>query len=425
MKFFRRRWLMLGGLALCLSYAHAQNAEKTWYKGNTHAHSLWSDGDAAPETVVEWYKSNGYDFLCLSEHNILADGSVDRWFPITEDGRLTPTKVAALEKRYGHEWVTHDVRHGRSYMRLKTLPELKRRFEEDGQFLLVPGIEITSVLPPVHVNAFNVDDLLPAANFVDTTEGFIANLDFVAQFGQRTGAPTLAHINHPNWQDGYPAEAVIPLDGALIFEVYNGHPGVRNWGGQSRHMVSTDRFWDIVLAMRLKRDKRNTLFGVGVGDSHDYFDFGVGHANPGRGWIMVRANALTPEAIIDAMRRGNFYASSGVELLELEQSSKAIRIRIQPEDGVRYTTQFVGTLRGFDSVSRPARDEAGDIVNSATRVYSDEIGRVLKEVEGQDAVYRLTGDELSVRAKIISSKKQENPFAEGDREMAWLQPVTP
>ena len=32
-----------------------------WYRGNMHTHSLWSDGDAAPEAVVAWYKANGYD----------------------------------------------------------------------------------------------------------------------------------------------------------------------------------------------------------------------------------------------------------------------------------------------------------------------------------------------------------------------------
>ncbi len=37
----------------------------------------------------------------------------------------------------------------------------------------------------------------------------------------------------------------------------------------------------------------------------------------------------------------------------------------------------------------------------------------------------MTGDEIYVRAKIISSKEKENYFVEGEREKAWIQPVIP
>ena len=48
---------------------------------------------------------------------------------------------------------------------------------------------------------------------------------------------------------------------------------------------------------------------------------------------------------------------------------------------------------------------------------------ILYEVKGPKAQYKISGDELFVRAKIISSKPKKNPFAEGDVEVAWLQPV--
>jgi len=47
-----------------------------WWKGNLHTHTLWSDGDDFPEMVVDWYKSRGYDFLALSDHNVLQEGSL-------------------------------------------------------------------------------------------------------------------------------------------------------------------------------------------------------------------------------------------------------------------------------------------------------------------------------------------------------------
>jgi hypothetical protein len=39
-----------------------------WYKGNTHTHTLNSDGDSTPDDVVRWYRENGYNFLVLTDH---------------------------------------------------------------------------------------------------------------------------------------------------------------------------------------------------------------------------------------------------------------------------------------------------------------------------------------------------------------------
>ena len=33
--------------------------EGRWFKGNTHTHSLWSDGNDFPEMIVDWYKKEG------------------------------------------------------------------------------------------------------------------------------------------------------------------------------------------------------------------------------------------------------------------------------------------------------------------------------------------------------------------------------
>jgi hypothetical protein len=60
-----------------------------------------------------------------------------------------------------------------------------------------------------------------------------------------------------------------------------------------------------------------------------------------------------------------------------------------------------------------------------TNLYSPEIGKVVSESAGPTASYTLTGKELYVRAKVISSKPHPNPYAKGDVETAWTQPVMP
>ncbi len=55
--------LALGAVALA---SCATGPEGGWLKGNLHTHSLWSDGDEYPEMIIDWYKSNGYDFVALN-----------------------------------------------------------------------------------------------------------------------------------------------------------------------------------------------------------------------------------------------------------------------------------------------------------------------------------------------------------------------
>ena len=100
----------------------------------------------------------------------------------------------------------------------------------------------------------------------------------------------------------------------------------------------------------------------------------------------------------------------------------ALSLEIEPENGVTYTTQFIGTRKGFDKTNHPVRAANGEALR-VTHRYSQDVGAVLAEVKGTVASYQLKGDELYVRAKVISSKPKANPSAKGELEMAWTQPV--
>jgi hypothetical protein len=139
---------------------------------------------------------------------------------------------------------------------------------------------------------------------------------------------------------------------------------------------------------------------------------------------MVRAPRLTPDSISAAMKRGDFYNSTGVTLKSLERAGKTLAVEIAAEPDVTYTVEFIGTRR---SASLVGTDNAGAETNMpqgrASLRYGSSIGEVLSRVEGTKASYTLKGDELYVRARIISSKPHPNPYAAGDREMAWTQPL--
>ena len=99
-----------------------------------------------------------------------------------------------------------------------------------------------------------------------------------------------------------------------------------------------------------------------------------------------------------------------------------LTIEIEPEEGVTYTTEFIGTRTGYDPKSERVVGADGTPLRTS-RVYSKDIGAVLASSTGTSASYSMKGDEIYVRARIISSKLKADPYREGEVEMAWVQPV--
>ena len=389
-----------------------------WWRGNTHTHTLWSDGDDFPEAVAEWYKQNGYQFLAITDHNTLAAG--ERWFrvPAQGPGRQAYTKY---RERFGTEWV-EERRAGDTLMvRLKRFPEYRARVEQPGRFILVAGEEITQYLNRrgAHMNALNLAETVAEQHGSSLVEILQKDLDSLRAQEQRTGREIVAVLNHPNFLWSQTAEDLLELADLRFFEVYNGHPLV-NILGDSIH-PGTERLWDIVLTRRLA-GRGAFLYGVATDDAHDYHTFAPAQRNAGRGWVMVRSSTLSPDSLMKAMERGDFYASTGVTLSELRREGSRLRVAVRAEPGVTYTIQFVGTRRGYDTTSAAVRDTAGIPV---TRRYSSDIGTVLAEARGTAGTYVMQGDEIYVRARVTSSKTKANPSYPGEVEMAWTQPVRP
>jgi hypothetical protein len=248
------------------------------------------------------------------------------------------------------------------------------------------------------------------------------HIDRVNEQRRQTGQPMFPHIAHPNFGWAITAEDLMRVRGEKFFEIYNGHSQVANYGDTNR--PDTERMWDIVLTHRLTVLGLEPMFGLAVDDSHNYHATGLAKNNPGRGWVMVRAPALTAAALIAAMEAGEFYASTGVRLRDVRRGTAELAVEIEPEPGVQYLTRFIGTRRGYDPGSE-AVPVAPTNAPPASRRYSKDIGAILSEVAGTEASYTLRGDEHYVRAKIISTKLHPNPFAAGDMECAWTQPVLP
>lgn len=298
-----------------------------WYKGNTHTHTLNSDGDSTPDEVVSWYRENRYHFLVLTDHNFL-------------------TSVDALNALHG----------------------------ADERFLVIRGEEVTDRFgnKPLHVNGLNLARLVSPQGGSGVVDVLQRNVNAIR------GASGVPHINHPNFGWAVTADELRQVENNKLFEVFNGHPQVNNLGGGGQ--PGLEEAWDTILS------SGKVIYGIAVDDAHHFKrPWDRSASKPGQAWVVVRAARLAALDLMEAMERGDFYASTGVELADYQVTANEITLHVKPEGASKYRVQFVG--RG---------------------------GRLLREVHTNPASYALRGDEGYVRARVLESNGR----------VAWTQPVS-
>lgn len=427
--------------------ASAESPEPRWWKGNMHTHSLWSDGDDFPEMIGDWYRQQGYNFLGLSDHNTLSEGM--RWMSVKAViHRSDANTMTKYRKRFGDAWVeTQGDPDSDDYaVRLKPLDEFRSLLEIAGEFIMIPAEEISDKAQgkPVHMGAINIGESIPPYGGETVREVMQNNLRAILEHEKSHGREVLMHLNHPNFHYAITAEELAAVVDEQFFEVYNGHDQVGHLGDEDH--PSVERIWDLVNAIRLSDVSVPPIMGLGSDDSHEYH--GEPGARPGRGWVMVRSRYLTPEHLIRAMKKGDFYASSGVTLddVKFHEDTQTLSLVIQTQPGATYRTEFIATLKPGEQESgeqesseqesseQEPREQkmskqdldkqapAGDELEQKHDVL-DRIGRVVATVSGTHACYQLTGNELYVRAVVTSSQAAKDPSFENQKQQAWTQPV--
>ena len=399
---------------------HARDGEGArWWKGNLHTHSLWSDGDDYPEMVALWYRERGYHFLTVSDHNVMQSG--ERWHTL-ESTRGGGPVLDAYRAAWGPDWVRLRMKGTNQQVRLRPLDEYRGRVEQPGRFLLVAGEEVTDrhLTAPLHLNVHNLARPLQPAGGSNVVDVLQRNINAVLAQRRETGRPMFLHVNHPNFGWAITAEELMQVRGMPFFEVHNGHPSVHNEGDAGH--PGTERMWDIALAWRLAFLGLEPLLGLAVDDGHHYHAWSPDRSNPGRGWVWVRSRELTPGAIVRAMEQGDFYASSGVVLRDVQRGDGRLLVEVDARPGEALVIEFIGTLHGFDARREPLLSGNG-LPLRVTQRYSGDVGRILKTVHGTRAEYRLRGDEWYVRARVTSTRPVENPGQRGELQRAWTQPL--
>jgi hypothetical protein len=260
----------------------------SFQRGNVHTHSRLSDGAAPIEAVVTWYRTHGYQFLAMTEHDL----------------RVEPADLAELV---------------------------------DPGFVLIPGEEVTDSAAerPLHVNA------LCARRRVEGGRTFErADVGLRAIFAEVRAAGGVPLVNHPNYRDSLSLEDVVGgANGRYLLEVWSGHPDVATSGSASR--PSSEALWDQVLA------RGGDAIPAAVDDTHGLPDDPAARALPGRGWLETFGGETAPAAICAAIAEGRLYASNGPELAAIDVHDDVIAVTTKDLDA---TAAFLG--EGGDVLAR-------------------------------------------------------------------------
>jgi hypothetical protein len=275
--------IALAAVLICLAIAQESQTLR-WYKGNTHTHTINSDGDSTPDEVVRWYREHGYNFLVLTDHNYL-------------------TEVDGLNAVFGAA----------------------------NKFLVIKGEEVSDKFQekPIHINGLNIKQVVEPQRGSSITGVIQNNVNAIR------GAEGVPHVNHPNFHWAIGAHDLKAVKNLRLFEIYNGHPQVNNLGGGG--MPGLEAMWDDILSSGV------VLYGIAVDDAHYFKTPGDKRkATPGHGWVMVRAASLSAGEILRALEEGDFYASTGVTLRDYSAGRNEIKIEIAEETQSKYTVQFIG-----------------------------------------------------------------------------------
>jgi hypothetical protein len=345
--------LLSSTLATC---THA----KSWRKGQVHTHANnivpqlpWT----SPDVPADWYRTHGYNFVTIADLNYVT--------PV--DG-------------------------------------IKSVYDAPGRFIVVPGIELSAepkgmgvqIIDTLGIGVRSNIDMSGIATGTDTSASTVDVLNSQIRAIKRAGG--LPIVAHPSLTYAIDADDFIALDdtrGPIFFEVYNAEPGMNNLGGGGK--PSTESIWDTVLSTG------RLMYGVASDDSHHFFtwiDSSIPNqqlANPGKAWIQVRSDRLTWHSLRSAMEDGDFYATTGIKLLDYQVTD--IGITIELDD----TTKDLGW----------SVDGSNPQLYTTTFIGKD--GMTLKIDESLTPSYEFTEDDLYVRAKIVSS----------DGSIALTQPVFP
>jgi hypothetical protein len=222
------------------------------------------------------------------------------------DGELAPEALAAHYGRAGY-----DVLAITDHWRLTGA--------ESDELLVLASSELNCILPDArdgHVLAFGIE--ADPAELGSEYADLARTADWIGEHGG------VAYLAHPYWTGATPGRLELP-DNVYGIEVYNG--GCELEVGRGLAGVH----WDELLEAGAR------CFAIATDDSHHPgFDSDLA-------WTWIRAASRSREAVLEALREGTFYSSTGPRVRGVELDGDVIELRCSP---CRSVTLVAGRCEG-------------------------------------------------------------------------------
>lgn len=303
--------------------------EGNWYKGNIHCHTTDSDGMLTPDEVVRLYKDAGYHFLAISDHNIFSD--YRSRFDCEDFIILPAMEASAVLYRDENKKALLKVHHIHGILGNKQM----QKEAEKGLF--------------THLQRY------PEWEYFGNWDG--------AEVAQKLQDELVARgcltiYNHPVWSRVREDE-FIHTKGLTALEIYN-------YGTVNESATGYDALrWDVML------QNGSRIYATASDDNHNReVEDSLG------GYIVVNAEELSHEAMIQAILTGNYYSSSGPAIHDWGIKDGVAYVKCSPVSRVNFM--------------------AGNHVNAGLSVLSE-----TGEDELTYAEFPLRGDEAYVRVECV------------------------
>ena len=269
-----------------------------FYKANMHMHTTVSDGSYTPEEVKKLYQAHGYSIVAYTDHEIMVphnDLADDDFLPIT-------SYEFAVNKQNTPGYAFMPCYHINFYAKDKNEKHMpifveQRILEKSKKYITAE---------------------MRAAQNTDFTYSVECLNDLIKK-GNEMGF--LVSYNHPYWS----------------LQNYNDYVGLEGvWGVEFTNYGCLVEGYHLDCDIRpiedmLRAGKR--VFPLATDDAHILSHcFG--------GYIMIKADKLEYKTIMDALERGDFYASTGPEIKELTIENGIVHVSCSEAARISLTTEL-------------------------------------------------------------------------------------
>lgn len=266
-----------------------------FYKANLHVHTTVSDGDFSPEEVKQMYMERGYSIVAFTDHEVMV--------PHPE---LTDEHFVAL-----------------------TATEISTNNRVDCDFSFAKTYHLNIYSPDENKNCFSTFD--KSKMWLEHSYQYITKEQEASQYNRiydvedvnkvikmANDEGCLVSYNHPVWSLQNHSDYA-GLKGLWGIELYN-------TGCARNGYFDTAQPFDDLLRNGEK------VFPLATDDAHKLRDcFG--------GYVMINADELKYDNIFNALKNGDFYASTGPEIREISIENGVVNVKCSPVAFIGLSTE--------------------------------------------------------------------------------------